>query len=358
VPCANYAPRNDGKLQLNWNSPFSGQQNALPYVLFPFQGKLSKDRKRIEEEPASYIAKASFRLILRCPEEIWVQVESAVWAWVNFGGLGCRTRRGCGAIFGKEIDERGNVKHQLAPKSEADIADRFKTGTTSILTADRDWPTFPNSIRCRSPQSSPIATWDQVIGKLKYFRQGNDFARDSGHPPSRSRFPEPDTIRRITDSCQVGHEPREEIPDGFPRAEFGLPIVFHFKDEKQGEPRETVLQPFFPEMTPDGPRLDAEGFPIGVTKDRMASPIILKPLALADGNAVPIILRLQTLLPGSVELQDNKNHECLTRKRAVPIRNGKFASGKSPINGRSPIGSALDAFLAFARSEGFTEVPR
>ena len=27
------------------------------------------------------------------------EVEPAVWAWANFGGLGGRTRRGCGAVM-------------------------------------------------------------------------------------------------------------------------------------------------------------------------------------------------------------------------------------------------------------------
>ncbi len=364
-PCASidwdqHSRSGKDRWRINWQAPFNRQDSALPYALFPFQGETPPPNRNaaVTVPPAACIHHASFRLTLRCPNNLWAQVEPAVWAWANFGGLGCRTRRGCGAISGKEIDEKGSVKRLLTPKSAADIADWFKAGTASLVTADRDWPTFPNSILCGSQQSSPIATWDQVIGELRYFRQGKDFARDPGDLPSRSRFPEPDTIRRITDSAKVGHEPREEIPDGFPRAEFGLPIVFHFKDEKHGEPRETVLQPFFPEITPDGPRLDPKGFPIGVTKDRMASPIILKPLALAGGSSVPIILRLQTLLPDRVELQDNKKHDCLTRMRAVPVRDSKFASGKSPINGRSPAGSALEAFLAFALSKGFTELPR
>jgi CRISPR-associated protein Cmr1 len=49
----------------------------------------------------------------------------------------------------------------------------------------------------------------------------------------------------------------------FPRAAFGLPIVFHFKDEKIGDPYDTILQ--------------------GRDYERLASPLILRPLACADG---------------------------------------------------------------------------
>lgn len=90
----------------------------------------------------------------------------------------------------------------------------------------------------------------------------------------------------------------------------------------------------------------------------MASPLILKPLRLANGQSIPLILRLNTELPQRVELQDNKTHECLTCRRAVPVRQPDFASGSSPINGRSPDGSALEAFLKYTEQNGFTEVTR
>jgi CRISPR-associated protein Cmr1 len=354
--CAKYTPRHDGKLQLNWNTPFAGQQNALPYVLFPFQGQLSKDRRRIEEQPASYIARANFRLILRCPKELWPQVEPAVWAWANFGGVGGRTRRGCGAVDCKT----------LAPKDADDLKAMWQQYMPELF-PPREWPTMASAILAGTPAGNAIEAWDQVIGKLRFFRQGNDFARDRGSPPSRSRFPEPDTIRRITDSWKAGHEPRDEnvIPDGFPRAEFGLPIVFHFKDGKKDatdtrplEPYDTVLQPFLAEEGDTGPKLDSEGFPVGETKDRMASPLILKPLRLAIGQSIPLILRLNTESPQRVELKNNKTHECLTRRRAVPVRHPDFASGSSPINGRSPDGSALEAFLKYIEENGFEEVRR
>src|SRR5690606_24820407 len=50
-PCASYSARNDGKLRLRWGQPFDSSDRALPYALFPFQGKLSRDRRTIEETP-------------------------------------------------------------------------------------------------------------------------------------------------------------------------------------------------------------------------------------------------------------------------------------------------------------------
>ena len=41
------------------------------------------------------------------------ELREAIWAWVNFGGLGGRTRRGCGSLLGKEVDDKGNVVREL-----------------------------------------------------------------------------------------------------------------------------------------------------------------------------------------------------------------------------------------------------
>ena len=67
------------------------------------------------------------------------------------------------------------------------------------------------------------------------------------------------------------HEPEHRARGFYPRAAFGLPIVFHFKDGE--DPRDQVLNP--------------------VGHDRMASPLILRPWF--DGRQYrPVAL----LLPG------------------------------------------------------------
>ncbi|MFQ3651623.1 MAG: type III-B CRISPR module RAMP protein Cmr1 [Gemmataceae bacterium] len=70
-----------------WNAPFNN--TALPYALFPFQGQLANGRRQIEVDPASCIHKAKFKLTVTCHKDIDFarQVEPALWAWVNFGGL-------------------------------------------------------------------------------------------------------------------------------------------------------------------------------------------------------------------------------------------------------------------------------
>ena len=86
IPCAKIKPNQNGKDQIFWEPPFQfhkdSRDDSSPYVLFPFQGKPA-DRKGHQIDPACCIPKLSFRLILRCPNDLWPEVEPAVWAWVD-----------------------------------------------------------------------------------------------------------------------------------------------------------------------------------------------------------------------------------------------------------------------------------
>ncbi len=351
VPCAmiawnSQARGGQGAWRLSWNEPFR-RNDHLPYALFPFQGILPRNdqRAQIEKPPAICIHVAAFTLRLRFPTALHDDIQSAVWAWVNFGGLGSRTRRGCGSLFCKD----------LAAKDLRSLTTWFHAGVGFLPVVKREWPTLGNRLLYRPDCVKPVDAWNAVIGYLKEFRQGRNIGRNQGESanrPGRSRFPEPETIRRIMETGSARHEPWPWMPDGFPRAEFGLPIVFHFKDDRDGEPPQTYLYPYAG----------------GETKERMASPIILKPLKLADGTAVSVIVPLLTGGVTQVELQD-ENRSCLTPRRAVPIRDsafsdydkpGKKAPFDSPLKNRSRNGSALEAFLAFVKESprSFVEIPR
>jgi CRISPR-associated protein Cmr1 len=210
----------------------------------------------------------------------------------------------------------------------------------------REWPTIAECVLHDMEQPGAITAWDRVIERFRHFRQGVGRGRNQGQQPNRpgrSRYPEPEAIRTVLYNPQTPwqHERMEHIPnDAFPRAELGLPIVFHFQG--QGEPPDTVLYP-------DN---DSEG----KKRERMASPLILKPLALASGKAVPLILRLQTPALTGVDLR--RGETSLSLPPTTVIRDPRLAGYQdSPLAG-SPNGSAIEAFIAFARTEGFTEVTR
>ena len=279
---------------------------------------------------------------------MWEAVEPAVWAWVNFGGLGGRTRRGCGTVFCKGF----------GPASVTSIDKWYRERVPAISYGVRDWPTMPTHFLCQPSLGRPLEQWNRVIGLLRDFRQKS--GAGLGHPrppgPDRSWYPEPDTIRRITDQHSPGHDPKlhlsdgKPLPDGFPRAEFGLPIVFKFIDDREGDPKRTTLYPYVGGKAEDKGTLGSPDIHIsgGEVKERMASPLILKPLVLSKDDALAIILPMQTRALDHVALNDDRGKD-KTPRHAVPVRDATLVGyPDSPILGLSRIGSALEAFLNLA----------
>jgi CRISPR-associated protein Cmr1 len=328
APCARFRwdPRaygGRGRWQTEWEQPFGGRDSALPYA--PPDPNASAT-----VPPASCIRRASFRLIIRCPKELWAEVESAVWAWGNFGGLGGRTRRGCGAVLCKT----------LAPPS----AEHFKawlhaSATRYELTLGAgaaEWPQFSEGIWYLPTGETAVTAWDRLIWTFRQFRQGQDVGRNPGSPrPGRSRFPEPESIRRHatgTNRSQSGHQRLPQIPDdAFPRAELGLPIVFHFQG--RGEPGDTTLYPVVG----------------GKMEQRMGSPLLLRPVATADGKAVAVIVKLRTPPLTGVELTGRPIPRTAAFGPAAVHRPNLATYPDSPLAG-SPSGSAIEAFLAFTQN--------
>ena len=319
-PCAEYQ---EGKSLPRF------EKNHPPYALFPFQGNMRKNIK-----PANCTADVTFDLELTYPAVISEEVEAAIWAWTSFGGVGARTRRGCGALYCKAF----------APPDAGEIGYWYKSKLESFginLPHVRPWPTIPGTIVICNTSSNPMGVWTKAIELMRIFRQGKSVGRNPGmgNRPGRSRWPEPETIRKVSGSRIGKHRRIAHIPDdAFPRAEFGLPIVFHFKDERGGDPPESQL------------------YPKG--SQRMSSPIIIRPLGIGDGRmAVPMIMQLSVnhLLKIQLEL-DEAN---IIHFGEDAIRHPKLAGyHDSPLKNRSTKGSALEGFMAFAKEtkQGFQEV--
>ncbi len=211
----------------------------------------------------------NFTLMIRCPDMLWEGVEETLRWWASFGGLGARTRRGLGAF---QIPGIGP-----APTSE-EAADK---GCRLVLKGS-----YP-----RADQA-----WKIAIEALQTFRQGEGFARRKRSAgatvPGRSYWPEPDSIREITGQHRVKADGSSFAPVhpariAFPRAYFGLPILFHFKNIKRDNP------PNERKDLHSDPR-DTTLVPAGEGIERMASPLILKPLALSDGQYAACALALPT----------------------------------------------------------------
>lgn len=244
----------------------------LAYAAFPLQDGENNS-------PDSILSKVSFTLTITFPEEKRQDVEAALWAWETFGGIGARTRRGFGAL--KNLD---------APLPDGDVNEYIQKGLEKYV-VDDTWPAGvphlswnPRLIITRR-FNEPREAWEYLIKKLKTFRQSRNRGKNG---PGRSHWPEPDAIRELTNRRSTQHQNRLLSVDKFPRAALGLPIVFKFKDEGTGDPEKTMLR--------------------GVEEDyeRLASPLILRPLECSGGQGVGLALVLDgtSLPPGGLLLKD------------------------------------------------------
>lgn len=286
--------------------------NALKYVLFPFTHDGWRD--------------IEFTLDLRYPASLREQVETALRAWVNFGGIGARTRRGCGALYCGDF----------ALRTVDEVRDAFRWSATC-----HGWPVL-GDFQIGGRQRTPMDSWQHAVGIMKEFRQGEYGRNWIGSVPHLSRWPEADSLRRITGKfLDPGHRPSANGPCAFPRAELGLPIQFQFKhrDDKANNC----------ELLPVDDR--------GAALTRMASPIILRPLVVAARQAFAMLVILNT--PGVTAARFKTTHKDrdpdpspLLNGRDVTaseIRNTAAASQPGfPLAGSA---SALAAFLSYARSE-------
>lgn len=174
-----------------------------------------------------------FVLQLRYPRECADDVEKTLRWWGSFGGIGARTRRGFGAVLMDDMTPRSAAEDIEAVRQ---AGGRLCLGSTRHTMAD--------------------AAWEQAERKLRRFRQQGR-GRPDRQPSGRSFWPEADQIRRFSGkNAHHRHDPVHAAKNVFPRAAFGLPITFQFKDRDDPDDHE---------LLPDG------------SADRMASPLILRP---------------------------------------------------------------------------------
>lgn len=275
--CAVFERNDRGEYETvpRWTAGYPG------YALFPFQGKRAQNRRALDSAPANALVGVRFRLRIDVTPGAVVDatlkqdVEAALWAWLTFGGIGARTRRGCGSLF-------------CATAPFAPPAQHTTPAITSWLQAMVARYTTPQPRRLPAPALrgarvalgrevvTPRSAWTNAVAILRDYRQAPNVGRNPGqrqNRPGRSRWPEPDSIRRLARTHAPAHRP-EQIGDFFPRADLGLPIIFQFKDERAGDPPRSTLQAR------------------GDRATRMASPLIVKPLALTADRAVPLVLCL------------------------------------------------------------------
>lgn len=335
--CANYTERvKNGKtvFDIHWHDWANS-----PYALFPAQGK-PKDQD-IEENQPKLLAKPGlkFRLSVRTRDLDEAQrqsVNDALRWWATFGGLGARTRRGLGAV------EVCGAAGTWLTVSEAEVT---AAGLTLFF----------------RPGVAPAdQAWKQGIEAMREFRQGakvgrNEAAAGSKSPAGRSRWPEAAAIRTATNTWRVktggiSFQPTDTVQH-FPRAAFGLPIIFHF----QGEKTDTNPDPGDTQLAPSQS---------GAELDRMASPLILRPYRIAEGKWRSALLKLPDEHVWSMDLVlcNSGQGKILKAPKTYlaadwwpSVNREALAEAIPPMQGRGS--DALTAFMAWFSPPPITKPP-
>jgi CRISPR-associated protein Cmr1 len=246
-------------------------RQARAYGAFPLRDPNEGiDHGVLHDHPGEWTVALSY------PEELEEDIEAAFWAWAHFGGLGGRTRRGFGAV---EEVRRGHGKKL------AGIEEGWKRHVSGV---DAPWPHLPSwderRLRRKKGCKDGPAAQEYLLGILRRLRQG-DIGRNKqaddvpGKHPGRSYWPEPDAIRKATGVSSPDHSRPVTQVEAFPRAAFGLPILFHFKDRR--DPPDTRL---LPRVKDKDDTLERKG--------RLASPLLLRPHRADDRSveALAVVL--------------------------------------------------------------------
>lgn len=318
---------------------------ASAYVLFPAQGKI--ERGVIEQEPSKLAREGlSWELHIgyrNLPEDaakreqITKSVSEAFRWWATFGGVGARSRRGLGAIEIENQSEKRTFNYVTTAEVE-------QAGMQLVL---------------KKPVKTALNAWKQAVNAMRDFRQGEGVGRNKGQQsnrPGRSRWPEPASIRKAVGVHRIKEDGISFAPDQkteiiFPRAAFGLPIIFHFQniknDSKDGKQKKD--QKSDPDDTQLIPMID------GKDQERMASPLILRPYRTADDwcpAALKLpddnLLRMDLKLENSGKGRSSNLPKITTAGKWWPQDNSAKASKAALIEPMKERGNdALKAFLQY-----------
>jgi CRISPR-associated protein Cmr1 len=328
-----------------------GKATAGAYALWPAREEREKGQVKKPAAPR-YKPGTQFRLRIMVPEDREVEIRNAVRAWLLFGAYGSRTRRGLGSLTADE-----NPADWL-PVADAREAFAKLFGRDILASPGRRATDVPwlagASLQVGHPVREAFDAWTAALNWLKEFRQGTsghvgDRAREpstgKSWRPSISNWPEADKVRHLVDKTK-GHPPRHNATPVWPRAGFGLPIIGQFQKNSRDGGRYDEPDAFelcWRSSKPDRPGEFEK-------HDRLASPLIVKALPLANGTFVPCALWLNRAYPGGEVFVRGVDDSAAPFNRLVALGDKPRFSA---LTGKS---SLREAFLDWLRAKYGTTV--
>ena len=298
------------------------------YFLFPFT-----EPNTGSEKPGAQ--KVSFTIELTCHappdqlEDLQKQVESTLRAWVTLGGIGVRTRRGLGALRATSNEERWLPSNVDTLGSWLGLSEKASTGAAM---AEPEFPVLAGAKAVFGPDLSNTAksgsgvevlrAWRELAKFWARFRKGHFADDDSGYQPMAGAiWPDHRELLRLS---RLGSSGSGELKQAKPF--WGLPIVY------QGLGKE-AFKGTIEAVAPNG--------------SRMASPVILKPVAFANGEIRPMVLVLKAPKPRRIKISGDgqANGEYALRFPSGNVEPLKSLGASTPE----------DAVINAARKSGWNE---
>lgn len=199
----------------------------------------------------------SFALTTRYPSEAKSQVDQALTAWLWFGGIGARTRRGCGALD-CAAHRMTATPHIDVPVVEHPVYTTL--GGAHLVIGDK---------MDGNGEDRYLRAWKQLGTFWARFRKAHVIGNDV--PMRGSDWPD---YRKVLVSIE-----RSKGAVALLKPYLGMPIVY----------QKFAGAPFTGEVVPD-------------RSGRMASPVILRPVVLKDGTVCPAVLILRCPEPTHVRV--------------------------------------------------------
>lgn len=305
----------------------------------------------------------TFTLSIAYPRDQEDDVRAAVRDWVLFGGVGGRTRRGCGSLAVSPGGDAAWLAQPNGPTNAELVGPAALPGAINAGHVGRFIPCLQGALfRVGPPTPNALAAWRKAHGWLRDFRQGTSKTLDAIGPGNHARFkpfvqgdgrrtragqsrwPEPDKIRQADAAPRGGwaHPPTYDATPAWPRAQFGLPIQVQWqKQDRSGVP--------YAQREPDNCALGWTDHKGGTRIDRLPSPLIVKPMQLANGQFVALALWLARDLP--TDARAGIQHG--TRLRAeAPIGTMKGPTDALLFNPIANAASVRDAFMQWLSTQG------
>lgn len=248
--------------------PSSLGEKVKPYerfFVYPFISTKS-------DPEASGLTGVSFTLALWLSEKLEPQqkeeVRRTVRAWLAFGGVGTRTRRGLGAL--RVLESNQQAWHS---KDLSELKEWFGN-----LQASPEYSSLGDARAVFSDTTKPENAWRKLATFWARFRKGHYTGRYPEYSAMGGAMWEDHTKLKALN-------PRDRAVS-LAKPYMGMPIIY-----------QKFSNSFAGEITPA-----LEGREVAKL-NRMASPVILKPVAFADGSVRAMVLVLSGRRPSMVSVK-------------------------------------------------------